>query len=285
MSIETEATAPTGDPTEQAAAAAAEEATSVGAGNPAEETEEVEIGFAPDPGETPEEDATDEGKPAPEWVKNLRKTTREQARRIKELEGKLQSKDAPAAPVELPKPTLEDCEFDPDTYERKLLEWNESKRKADQAKEKEEEARQEAAKAWQKKLEHYAQRKSEIKAADVEEAEAEVTHALNQVQQGIIVQYADNPAALIYALGKHEGHLKDLASITDPILFAFKLRELEAKVTKTTKKLPTPDTPLRATGGAGIKPNTLEELRAEAEKTGDYSKVVAWKRQNRETSK
>ena len=106
---------------------------------------------------------------------------------------------------------------------------------------------------------------------------------MNQVQQGIVIQYAEDPAALVYALGKHPGKLKELSSIEDPILFAFRVKELEGQVQKTKKTIPSPDTPLRPTGGASVKLSTLDELREEAARTGDYTKVIAYKAKNRET--
>ena len=127
------------------------------------EVEEVEIGFAPDPGETPgEEEESFEGKPAPEWVRNLRKTSREQARRIKELEGQVQKHQAPAPVEDEPKPTLEDCEFDPELFEQRLLEWKDKQRSLEAKKQKELEKQQEVEKAWTEKLGKYAQRKGEI---------------------------------------------------------------------------------------------------------------------------
>jgi hypothetical protein len=282
MSIETETTL--GEPEENGPEGVAEtEEISDGAATPPVEVEEVEIGFAPEPGEKPGEDEESfEGKPAPEWVKTLRKTAREQARRIKELEGQVHKANAPVPVEDEPKPTLEGCDYDPELFERQLLDWKEKQRVVEERKQKEVEKQKESEKAWGEKLENYAKRKSEIKAADYDDAESEVVSNLNQAQQGIIVQYAENPAALVYALGKHPGKLKELSAIDDPILFAFRVKELEGKVQTKTSKIPSPDTPLRPTGGSGVKLSTLDELREEAERTGDYTKVIAYKAKTRD---
>ena len=67
---------------------------------------------------------------APEWVRELRKADREKARRIKELEAKLNAAAATETkPVALgKKPTLEDCDYDSEEYENKLAGWYEQKR-------------------------------------------------------------------------------------------------------------------------------------------------------------
>ena len=56
----------------------------------------------------------EEEKTAPKWVKDLRRQTKEQARRIRELEQEAAAKVAPAekAPDLGPKPTLDDCDYD-----------------------------------------------------------------------------------------------------------------------------------------------------------------------------
>jgi len=50
---------------------------------------------------------------------------------------------------------------------------------------------------------------------------------LDPVQQDIILQAAQNPALAVYALGKSKDKAKELASIKDPVKFAFALGKLE----------------------------------------------------------
>ena len=71
---------------------------------------------------------------APEWVRELRKANREKERKIRELEAKLNAAPTETKPVALgKKPTLEDCDYDSDEYERKLAGWYEDKRLYDAA--------------------------------------------------------------------------------------------------------------------------------------------------------
>ena len=122
-----------------------------------------------------------------------------------------------------------------------------------------------------------------MKVKDYEEAEAIVLETFNTTQQGIVIQGADNPALLAYALGKDPAKAKELASITDPIRFAFAIAKLETQVkTSPRKSPPAPEKVIQTNGPVGGSTDTtLERLRAEAERTGDYSKVSAYKRSRR----
>jgi hypothetical protein len=235
----------------------------------------------------PQEEA--ELEQAPAWVKELRKTNREQARRIKELERQQQAKAEATKEVELgPKPKMSDpdIDYDPAVFEEKLNKWNERKRIADEAAAKRAEEERKATEAWQAKLNGYNEAKTKLAVKDFAEAEATALDMLGQVQQGIVVQGAENPALVIYALGKNQAKLKELSSITDPVKFAFAVSKLESTLKVTTRKAPPPPEKVVTGSGpkSGVVDSTLERLRAEAEKTGDYSKVVAHKRKMRAAS-
>ena len=133
------------------------------------------------------------------------------------------------------------------------------------------------------KLNSYSKAKTELKVKDFDDAEATVQETLNSTQQGIILQGAENPALLVYALGKNPKKAKELASITDPVKYAFAVAKLETQLKVTNRKAaPPPEKTVRGTGPvSGTVDSQLERLRADAEKTGDYSKVMAYKRQKR----
>ena len=219
---------------------------------------------------------------APEWVRELRKANREKERKIRELEAKLNSTAAEPKKATLgPKPTLESCDYDSDDYEQKLAAWYEQKREYDAA-EAEVVAQQEAeAKAWQDKLDSYAKARASLKVHDYEDAEAVALETFNVTQQGIVLQGSDNPALIIYALGKNSTRAKELASITDPVKFAFAVAKLETQLKVTNRKAAAAPERTISTGGgriSGSVDSTLERLREEALKTGDLSKVMAYKR-------
>lgn len=219
---------------------------------------------------------------APEWVRELRKANREKERKIRELEAKLNATATETKPVALgPKPTLESCDYDSEEYENKLAVWYEQKREADAAEANAAAQRDAEAKAWQDKLDSYAKARASLKVRDYEEAEAVALETFNVTQQGIVLQGSDNPALLVYALGKSQKRAKELASITDPVKFAFAVAKLETQLKVTNRKAAAAPERTIATGGgriSGSVDSTLERLREEALKTGDLSKVMAYKR-------
>lgn len=219
---------------------------------------------------------------APEWVRELRKANREKERKIRELEAKLNATATETKPVALgPKPTLEACDYDSEEYEKKLADWYEQKRHADAAEAEAQAQRDAEAKAWQDKLDAYAKARASLKVRDYEDAEAFALETFNVTQQGIVLQGSDNPALIIYALGKNSTKAKELASITDPVKFAFAVAKLETQLKVTNRKAAAAPERTISTGGgriSGSVDSTLDRLREEALKTGDMSKVMAYKR-------
>ena len=261
------------------------------------EVETEAEGQAPDAEATPEASAEDElivtigeeappqeeEKPAPEWVRELRKSHRELQKRNRELEAKLTQDQAPKAPEIGKKPTLEDFDYDAEKFENSLAQWFERKRQADEQAAKVQADIEKQQQEWQAKLQGYGKAKAELKVKDYDDAEGIVQESFNTTQQGVILQGADNPALLVYALGKNPKKAKELASISDPVKFAFAIAKLETQLKVTNRKAASPpEKTVQGTGRvSGTVDSTLDRLRAEAEKSGDYSKVMAYKRQKR----
>lgn len=253
------------------------EATPVEPEQSEESTEEVVVTIK---GESPPPE--EEEKQAPEWVRNLRKSYRELQREKRELEEKL--KTVLPAPETNPvdpgkKPTLEQCDYDSDRFENELAAWFERKRQSEEAAAKQRAKQQSEQESWQKKLEGYNQSKTGLKVSDFQEAEETVLENLSVTQQGIILQGAQNPAVMVYALGKNPKKAKELAEITDPVQFAFAVAKLETQLTVTRKQLPPPEKRIVSNGNPGTSSVQLDRLREEAARTGDYSKVLAFKKQ------
>lgn len=239
-----------------------------------EDEDVITIGDAPAP--------EDESRSAPEWVKELRKSHRELQRENRELKERAKGADvAVKAPEVAKKPTLEDVEYDPERFEVAITEWYESKRKADEYRQELEAAQNKQQLEWQAKLNSYGEAKAKLKVKDFEDAEDSIKEAMNVTQQGVILQGAKNPALVIYALGKNPTKAKELASISDPIKFAFAIADLERDLKVTNRKAaPPPEKVVSGTGKiSGGSDSVLERLRAEADKTGDLTKVIAYKRQ------
>lgn len=236
--------------------------------------------------ESPPTEEDEEAQRAPEWVRDLRKNYRELQRKNRELEEKL---NAPSKGVEQPKlgakPKLEDFDYDTDAYEAKLAEWFETKRKVEAEEAKAKAEAEAAEKTWQDKLATYGKGKTELKVKDFDDAEDVVNETLNETQRGIIVQGSKNPAVLIYAIGKNPAKAKELASIKDPVEYAWAVAQLEVQL-KVTNRKAAPSPEKKVVGSApvsGAVDSTLDRLRAEAERTGDYTKVTAYKAAKRKS--
>lgn len=232
----------------------------------------------------------EEERTAPKWVKDLRKQTKEQAKRIRELEQEAAAKAAPAAktPELGPKPTLEDSDWDAEDFEIKLTEWHDRKRQVEQEKAKAVEQQEAQQKEWQGKLSRYTEAQANLKARDFADVEESVKGVLDETQLAIIVQAAKDPALMVYAIGKNPKKAAELASLKNYVEFAYALGELSKDMKVTTRKAaPPPEGKVRGGNApvSGSVDSNLERLRAEAEKTGDYSKVSAYRRQQKEKQK
>jgi hypothetical protein len=249
----------------------------------------VTIGDSPPPAK--EQDEEDEIAKAPSWVKQLRAENKEKVKKIRELEAKLSASQAPAPvaarPVLPKKPKLEDVDFDEEKFEASLIEWTDVKRKHDKA---EAEARLEAeaaAKEAQGKLAAYKAASAALKVDDFAGAEDVVIKALSIEQQNILLAGTDNPHLVVYALGTSPEKAKELASIKDPARFAVAVGKLEAqiKVAKRSSSLPPPERKPGSSGHVATVDQKLERLEEEADRTGDRTKVAAYRRELKDAQK
>ena len=266
-----------------------EDETSEGSDTEAEadEADEDEGFVAVTIGEEAPPSEEDENERAPEWVRDLRKQYREEKRRNKELQDQLAQTTGSAKATQLgEKPTLENADYDTDRYERELTAWYDRKRSHDEAEAARQSEVQAGEKEWKQKLEGYQSAKATLKVRDYDEAEDVVQDALSITQQGMILQGAENPALLVYALGKNPVRAKELASIKDPVKFAFAVARLETQLKVTKRKASSkPEPTISGTGRpSGSVDSTLERLRKDAEKSGDYSKVYAYKQRQKRTA-
>ncbi|MEZ7524015.1 hypothetical protein [Burkholderia vietnamiensis] len=258
-----------------------------GEGAPGEggEGDEFEFQFgdeAPPASEGQEHDAS-----APQWVKELRKEHTASQRRIRELEAQLQQNNpqqAPAVPTLGPKPTLEQFDYDEGKFDEALGKWYADKAKVDAARVEQENVAAARQRSIDERLNGYRTEATGLRVKDFQVVESDVVAALSVEQQGILLAGADKPATLVYALGRYPHKLRTLAEIKDPVRFAFAAGKLEGTLkvaTRTANSKPAPEGRVSSSSGApsGGGEKKLEQLRAEAEKTGDYTKVHAYKRQ------
>jgi len=238
--------------------------------------------------EPPKDDEDEEHASAPEWVKELRKSHREIQRENRELKKQIKTINTPETKPEVkisPKPKLDEFDYDTDEYDAALEKWYDDKAKVAAANKAAQDAQKAASQAWQARLDGYSKAKSELKIKDFDDLENIVSDALDKTQLGIIVQGADNSAQVVAVLGKNEARLKELVTIKDPVKFAFAVAKLEKDI-KVTNRKKVPPTPERVISGAGptsgAVDSTLAKLREDAARTGDYTKVTAYKRKLRD---
>ncbi len=232
------------------------------------------------------EDAPPQTDEAPPWVKEVRNANRTLKKENRELRQKLDS-GTDEKPVELgPMPTVEDADYDPALHAKKVGEWYERK-EIIKNQEAEKTALQEKQNAdWTKVENNYNEKKADVKVDDFDEAEETFKSDFSDFQQGVILEMADNPAVLVYALGKHPQYARELAEIKTPAKFLAAAIRLESKLNYTKgKSTPAPEGSVKGTGslaGRKGKKSELDLLRETAKESGDYSKVVAYRRENPE---
>jgi len=266
--------APQADETTPEAAAADEDAI--------DDEVEVSIGDKPVQAEEPKQSA-------PAWVRELRRRERELQREVRELRAKVQTPQIENQPPAVgAKPKLEDHDYDAEKFEAALAGWFERKRQADEYAAKQKQSEEQQKQAWQARLDAYGKAKASLRVRDYEDAESSVTESLNVTQQGIIVSGAENPALVTYAIGKDPAKLKELAAISDPVKFAFAIAKLETQLKVNPRKpAAAPEVIVKSTTrlAGGSHDQVLERLYDEADKTGDRTKVIAYKAKLRAQTK
>lgn len=180
------------------------------------------------------------------------------------------------SPQKLQKPTLESCDFDEVVFEQRYDEWQEQEHQQKQS-------RSQQEKEWEDQKARYRKSKEIVssKASDYDISEDLVKADFSIEQQTILVRALDLPAQMVYAIGKNARLRERLAKIKDPITFTKEVTKLELMATKKiSPHKPPPEQ--RVQGGTGGKISrkdaSLERLRAEAERTGDMTDLLKYKR-------
>lgn len=262
-----------------------------------ENSEEVDDSLSVVIGEEEEEEGEADDKKDPSLVRHLRKTVKDVSKReknykreLEEMKQRLSKYEQPdqidMTPRQPPKLSDPDIDYDEEKLVTKTREFVAWEAKVEQQRKEQARREEEHKKTLQSMQENYNQSKASLGASDYKEAEDVVVESLNNDQQVNILRYANDPALLVYALGKNPERVEELAKIEDPGLFALALRDLESKVkpVKKQKLVPKPERKLTGAGKSATAKTTLEQLYEEADRTGDRSKIWAYKRQMREQS-
>ena len=214
------------------------------------------------------------GQEAPEWVKKVREENRELKRQLKQREAQQMPQQ-----VLREEPTLDDHDYDDEAFKQDYAQWLQEKQQIDAQ-----------VQAERQKYQQYHERyKADVdaikaKAPDYDEVELSVVDVLSEQKQGLLQMLVDNPAKVVYALGKNSPAQLDKLSKLDDIQFAKQIVLMEMQMSSKTKSRnqnkPKPKTH-ELEGAAGGADTRLAKLEAEADRTGDRSKVAAYKKQMR----
>lgn len=234
-----------------------------------------------------DEEAPEEEEEAAAWVKDVRKRSRELSKENADLKKQIEAGKADVKPVLGAAPTLEGCDYDEEKFSGAIRQYDAKKFELEAGERSQKEEAERQNKAYQEKLTAYNESRGQFDADSFDEAESNVKEALTPQQHAILVHaFGKNAAPLISGLGRDDKRLKELASIKDPIAYAVAATRLESSM-KTSQRKPrtTPETRVTGDHSGGTPDKTLEKLEAEADRTGDRSKIVAHKRKLRLASK
>lgn len=206
-----------------------------------------------------DDDENIDGKPAPHWVKELRKgfkdtqkENRELRRQLEELHAK-PAEQSPATQEVLPaKPTLESCDYDEAKFEQAVTDWHEKKSRVDQVQKQQQQQQQEYQQRFQQRVEAHRQRAAKLPVKDYAEMEEVARAEVPDLHKEILIHAADEGSELItYALGKNQQLRQRLAAEKDPIRAAYMLGQMSRDVRLAPKPKQTPKPEPEVRGGAG----------------------------------
>jgi hypothetical protein len=217
----------------------------------------------------------------PEHIRDLRRAYREQQRRLRELE----SASAPKPEDIGPEPDMDNYweRDDPQgDFKRDLLAWNNRKQQAATQQAEQRQQQEVLQREWEADVGEMETQRASLKVRDYDAAYDRVTSQLSDAQQSILVQVAKNKAALVYALGKNPDKLEALTKVGNLAKFAGEVARLDMETRVSRKPTTKPEGTVRGSGtfsGKGASDARLARLEAEANRTGDRTALVRYKKE------
>lgn len=216
-------------------------------------------------------------------INTLRKRLREQGKELaarRAVEPVQREQDLPPIPA---KPTLADFDYDEDAHALAVDQRAElvaAHKLADARRNAQIQAAQDT---FNERQRQYVARSAKLRVPDFEDAQDEVRGTLSVLQQNILLEYmGDKDALVAYALGKRPGKLAEMSKIADPGRFLLALHDFSKDIKMTPKRTaPPPETIVRGNASAAPRgpDKHLDRLEAEFERTGDRTKILAYKRE------
>ena len=219
-------------------------------------------------------------------------TIQQKDSRIQELEEQL-SQYKPKEPepkqyVRLDKPNLSDpdIDYDEELYAEKYFAWKVQSLQ-EEYEHNQQVAKEEAiVKSYQEQEDQarnrYKENSKNIDKTILTNAENYVNEKFNEEQLYILLHKCKNTPLVVAALKANQKESEKLLNITDRIDFAVSILEFEKKlrVNQRPSKAPEGDTRLSSNTRTGVT-KSLEQLEKEADRTGDRTAVINFKRQQR----
>jgi len=222
-----------------------------------------------------------------EGMRNLRNRLRELDRENRELRGQ------PKADPVGEKPNIDDYWDKPEQFETDLLAWNERKRDAEARETQQQAAARKQQERWEAQHSDFTRGYGELRVVGKDAALATVEDAFPGEQKAYLIKAAGaNAPAFLLALGNNPAKRAELKALADEgsyaeFIAAAAIMSKEIKVTRRPTTQPDTNHSARGTSGAGASAGskTLDRLEREAAQTNDRSKVIAYKRAQREQGK
>ncbi len=245
-------------------------------GEPEGETEQTDGEVAEDDGEDDIGFGDEGAAPAQESsvIRDLRKANRELAKKISQYE----RGNRPQAIDPGPKPTLESCGYDEEAFETALDDWKTRKAEAERIEQEAEQQAEAERKTWEGIRAAYEADKGSLKVANYADAEDEVFSALSEQHQALLMK-SGKGAQLVVALHRNPDRLEELSKLNLADA-AMMIGELRGKLQVKPRSTITPER--RVSGNAGFAGGTdkkLARLEKEAERTGDRTELIRYRKQ------
>lgn len=237
---------------------------------------------------TPQPEAEDEGDleieiegEEAEEETPLVKTLRQQLRDTNGELTQYRKQSAPRVADPGPKPTLEGCEWDEAKFEAQYDAWKDATAKAQNASRDDAERQRVNNMEFERLTIRHQQRAEVLKIPNFEEYQRVVVDALGPEMAGAALVLADDSAKLVAALGRNPAALARITAEPNPLKQIKLLLQTEAKIVMKKKGPPPPerDTITRSSTSAALLAGDkkMEAMEKEAARTGDRSKIVAYK--------
>lgn len=245
-----------------------------------EADEDISFEDDEDDSDASQEEVGDDG---PDLPRKLRHEIRDRDRRLaaKERElAELRAANVPK-PVEVgPRPQLADFDYDEDRYSEAVDAWSDRKVKAalsDRDAAAPDEAMQED---FRRRVDRFQEDVANLPYGDAKAMVEAAVAAMPASLQAAVVQVADDPARLVYALGKYPDKLRALIEQPNQARMMGDIARLEGQMKTGTRK-PTAQPQAQRRGDAMPRggDKELARLQKEADRTGNRTALVRYKKE------